>query len=1253
MDWYVIHREDSLVQRNRRKEEEEWSIKQRQFEGERARHTNQLVQLQEEKANVEKIALQKQVLVTSLSAEAESKKKGIQKLDEEIDKLQKTKQTLQEQIWASQLSLKTNNEQLTSVQNRLNSLQQETQVSKRSSDQKLQDQVQEVENSVQTLSTKKQQAEQDLMVLISKQNQLNEEVKALEARKVQILEVTRKLQQSISSAFPDDPAASQTPESFLGNLVSQFQSLGKKKSELEKAVNELAVQYHQDTQNYINLMNQKRQVADELKTGVELPEGSAVQSSCDVSEFPELKQKQLEKEEEKRWKPYYVDKSASLTVHVIPHTHWDREWYLSFENFRYRLVNLMDDVLHFMETDDAYNHFHMDGQMAPIDDFLEVRPQKVNEIGLRNRQGRISLGPWYVQPDEFLVSAESMVRNLMLGIRRANEVGGNPLLLGYLPDSFGHISQLPQIFRGFEIDTSCIARGVSHSDAQHFEQFWSSPDGSWVFVIYIVNWYCNGIDETDVLGADKVAHSNTPAVFQRKISETRSKSRASNILLMNGCDHTSPSENARGWIDALNQDGSFTNVKIIHSNFTHYLDAVKKDLGVRSVPTMKSETPGVIPLRPNEKKRLREDWIGEKMESSVQLTSVSGEQKHQVDGLANILSTKIRQKQSNWRVQSLLERWVEPFSAFIWRLTEQSTSSGVAKHKYDHDKIWYSWKTLLQNHPHDSIGGCSVTDVHKEVDMRFEKSEKVGKQLATDSVSLLAHHAGVDVKPRLSPNDHPSISEYIKVVVFNPTNLDRTNDIVVGIIDAPRLVGHRGGIPKLSFFDASTGESVEGILLQIESHWDYMLPRVGFRQPYHINRIAVAFPATAPPLGYSTYLMSPAVEVFPNSPENQQYINNDILELKFTDDKHLVLSDIATKEILPFHINFEDAMEHGDEYASRTSSPQNPSRIRLEGTFNSPVMSRMDMEFGFADSQDHNIKVYFFLWKGVRRVDIRVVYENKKSNHRLRVTFNLEPLKGYFFEAESQFDVLDRNNEKYNGQQGFINSWNQQTGKGVAIANRGLPEYQVVRGHVHITLVRGTSQVGDWGHFPTSPSSQEFGSHNFELSFIPYEEVEAHHVHQVARQFVHSLQIVQSWNYPGYQSHKDHIDLERSSLVLATSNTKHYQSAHQSGGNQWLFPVQHTTDLRLPSRLSFFNVTPNYLEVSTIKKTETRDSIIVRFWNPKSVTVQAVIGVGIPYTEVWKCLLNENRIALLDVEPDSPSFHFSVRPKTVVTLEFV
>src|SRR6266513_2455228 len=174
------------------------------------------------------------------------------------------------------------------------------------------------------------------------------------------------------------------------------------------------------------------------------------------------------------------ESSPGRVLHVVPHTHWDREWYLPFEEFREKLVETLDLVLELLASDDGWRHFHLDGQTAMVDDYLEVRPEREPEIREHIASGRLSCGPWVTLVDEFLVSGESIWRNLEDGIARAEELGG-AMRVGYLPDQFGHIGQMPQILRSFGIDKAVVWPGVpSGIDDAHFE--WSSPDGSSVHV---------------------------------------------------------------------------------------------------------------------------------------------------------------------------------------------------------------------------------------------------------------------------------------------------------------------------------------------------------------------------------------------------------------------------------------------------------------------------------------------------------------------------------------------------------------------------------------------------------------------------------------------------------------------------------------------------------------------------------------------------------------------------------------------------
>jgi mannosylglycerate hydrolase len=107
----------------------------------------------------------------------------------------------------------------------------------------------------------------------------------------------------------------------------------------------------------------------------------------------------------------------SMTAIVLPHSHWDREWYHSFEQFRFELVHFVDDLLESLEGDPAIQVFLLDGQVILLEDYLQIRPEHRSRLRALVQAGRLLIGPWYVQPDEFLVSPESLIRNLLAGDR--------------------------------------------------------------------------------------------------------------------------------------------------------------------------------------------------------------------------------------------------------------------------------------------------------------------------------------------------------------------------------------------------------------------------------------------------------------------------------------------------------------------------------------------------------------------------------------------------------------------------------------------------------------------------------------------------------------------------------------------------------------------------------------------------------------------------------------------------------------------
>ena len=230
-------------------------------------------------------------------------------------------------------------------------------------------------------------------------------------------------------------------------------------------------------------------------------------------------------------------------VHVVSHTHWDREWYLTFEQYRARLVDLVDGVLDRMAGDPRFAFFHLDGQSIVVEDYLEIRPEREAEIRARVAEGRLLIGPWYVMPDMFLVSGESLVRNLGLGLRVAERFGA-AMRVGYMPDPFGHVAQMPQIVRGFGLEGAILWRGFGGRRAEYL---WRAPDDSEVLLLHLPpDGYCNGLRLPMVPAPDLAVAAS------RVIEEERRRSSTDQVLLMVGVDHVEPHPALMDLVDALN-----------------------------------------------------------------------------------------------------------------------------------------------------------------------------------------------------------------------------------------------------------------------------------------------------------------------------------------------------------------------------------------------------------------------------------------------------------------------------------------------------------------------------------------------------------------------------------------------------------------------------------------------------------------------------------------------------------------------------
>jgi mannosylglycerate hydrolase len=366
------------------------------------------------------------------------------------------------------------------------------------------------------------------------------------------------------------------------------------------------------------------------------------------------------------------------TVAIVPHTHWDREWYAPYQSFRLRLVDLLDDLLPAMEADPSYAHFLLDGQMAVVDDYLAVRPEAEPAIRRLCGSGRLAMGPWYVLMDEFLVSGETIVRNLQRGLDRAAAFGG-AMEVGYLPDMFGHVAQMPQILRQAGFEHAVVWRGVPAAVTGTAFR-WSAPDGSTVRAEYLPGGYGNGAAVPDDAKA-------LLARIRTQVDELGDRLGDGPLLWMNGTDHQAP----QPWLGRVVAE----------------VDDIADDVHLAVVP-------------------LAEYLAAAPTDGLVEVTGElrSGARANLLMGVA---SNRVDVKQAAARAELALERRAEPYSALF-----------LPAARWPAALLDEAWTGVIHNSAHDSVCACSVDEVCDAVLHRYAEARQVADGLADRALAALA-----------------------------------------------------------------------------------------------------------------------------------------------------------------------------------------------------------------------------------------------------------------------------------------------------------------------------------------------------------------------------------------------------------------------------------------------------------------------------------------------------------------------------------
>lgn len=799
-------------------------------------------------------------------------------------------------------------------------------------------------------------------------------------------------------------------------------------------------------------------------------------------------------------------------VYIISHSHWDREWYMAYEQHHMRLIELIDDLLELFEVDPSFNSFHLDGQTIILDDYLQVRPEKRQAIQQAINEGKLRIGPFYILQDDFLISSESNVRNMLIGMEESRK-WGTPVMLGYFPDTFGNMGQTPQLMKQAGISAAAFGRGVKpigfdnqvleaeNYSSQYSEMWWKGPDQTAIFGLLFANWYSNG---NEILVEKEAAL----AFWKQKLADAEQYASTNHLLMMNGVDHQPVQKDISKAIHLANE--LFPDYEFIHSNFTDYLEAVQKD-----VP---------------------ED-----------LGSVEGELTSQeTDGwytLANTASARVYLKQWNTKVQRQLENITEPLATMAYEVSGN----------YPHDQLDYAWKTLMQNHPHDSICGCSVDSVHREMIPRFEKADEVGKYLAQDSLEQLT--AAIDTTG--FPKDS------FPFVIVNTAGMDKTGEAEITIeLERKRfaegipeqLYQELENLPKRKYHvETKSGATIPAILSEETVQFGYDLPKDRFRVPYMARMIKVTLPLeNMPAFSWETFALvegeAKAEEKETMIHQSGRIIENGPLHLTIEKNGTITMEDRKNKRKLNnLHI-FEDIGDIGNEYIFKqpfcdqpilSSNKENSevkvlvdtpeiAKISILQEMEIPVSAderlekeqQMVVEFRYRKAERSKekrilqIKTIMTIRKDSKKIDFETTLDNQMKDHRLRVLFPTK-LHVEHHEADSIFEVVKRPNHVSKSwenptnpqhQQAFVNIHDEEYG--VTVGNFGLNEYEVTEdGQIAVTLLRSVGELGDWGYFPT-PEAQCLGEHRFNYSIELHgpEEKFSTYLHAYAAQIPFSTQ---------------------------------------------------------------------------------------------------------------------------------------------------
>ncbi len=861
-------------------------------------------------------------------------------------------------------------------------------------------------------------------------------------------------------------------------------------------------------------------------------------------------------------------------LHYIPHTHWDREWHKTFEAFRVRLCYSMEMMLDTLENDENFSYFMYDAQTSILEDYLTIYPENKDRLKKLVGEKRLFVGPWYTQPDFYLISGESLARNLLIGSNIADDMG-HSMEVGYIPDSFGQAAQIPQIMKGFDLKSVYVWRGIAQDDIDDSAFMWESPNGDKILSIHFPLGY--GYNRYLPYDKEKAAEK-----ILKTEQELEKRFQDDELLLMGGGDHTTIQKGLPELLDYTNkyfqENNLDMNIKI--SNLEMHTDSLVKSLekSGRNLQVLKGE------LRNPKEQRV-----------------------HFGDS-----SSRMDIKYLNKTLENEISYKIEPLSTIAY----------LENGSYPNGLINKSWKYLFENQAHDSICTCCTDESHDDILNRFKYSKQINRELENMFFRYMEREidlSAIKGRPVILVNPLPyKRNEMIELTVY-------TKNKDFNIYDPEQKI-----IPYeiISTKDVDLSETNISLAMDIASE-NYVLDSYTKNPKYSFieNKILISQEV----LPNARYIVLDIREneiktennklIFAdkNSFENK-YMKIDILEngsLK-----------IFNKENENFYtaLIFEEKGDDGDEYDY--SPPKNDiifttenstAEIRklYENNFECafeiihnmtvPKCLSEDREIRSSEMVDLSIKAIIKLKADSRKLDVKVSVNNKANDHIIKVLCTA-PIKSAYSYAEDHFSVIRRDNtitppENWREQnyksialpiypmQKFVDINDEKVG--IAILSKGLPEYEIYNDNtIALTLMRSVGIMGKSdllirpgrvsGIEYATPASQMIGEYEFEFAVVPH-----------------------SGNY-------ESADIPRlASLYNAPVIYKQFLENIKTGTR--------------PLKSEYIEVSGNNVEVTAIKKSERSEEIIVRLFNSGFETANnSKITINFPHKSAIITNLKEN-----------------------------